>query len=281
VEQLGALEQAARLRVALRRILTASALVKGTRFAREIPNRWAAWEKLPAAELKTRLERHREERQKVLFRMTGLKIKGQDVGEADRRRLSRLDLELDLGEFEQVLRGYESQPWKGQPNTAASQRGAFRGVSVVFGALLFHAQSERIGQVSDSWPSLPPVRLETLDLVTGDWQAVEQAAAPLLEKRNTVAAGKRKLRKLRELAQVYRLQQRLTESAYFRHEWLVESITSPVDPDSLLQVRARLTQSLLSAGRSLFRARGEILDTWLYFQMLRLELHDDLGLPAR
>jgi hypothetical protein len=273
-------EHAPKLRGVARRILTASALVKGTRFARVLPGRWAAWEKLPAPGMADRLRRTQDQRHKLWELQIDLRLQGRELGEADQQRLHELELEMDLGPFEQDLRRYEGQPWKGQANSAPMQQQMFWRLSYAFEALLYYAHAERIKQVRESWPALPSVRLEKVDLVTGDWKAVEQATTPLLEKRKKVAAGKKNLRKLRELAHVYRLQQRLIEISYSRYERIFAIICGPVRPDNL-RGDAELMRSLTSAAQSLVRARRQLLSMWIQFQMAQLDLEDDLGLPSR
>src|SRR5205807_2634699 len=120
--------QVARVRGELRRIFTSSAIVRGTRFRTRVETTWRAWEKLTAAQIRTRLARYREERRRLLGKRTDLEEKGQALGTADRRRLDELSFELDLGDFEVVLREYESQPWRAlpEPQRRRAQQAAFR-----------------------------------------------------------------------------------------------------------------------------------------------------------
>jgi hypothetical protein len=151
-----------------RRILTESPLVRGTNFAREIENRWAAWERLTADQLTTRLADLADERRRLLDRRADRQLKGVPEPVEETRRLAALQSEIDLGVFERAVRVYVAQPWlkeEGVPARAAVQAAAFRDVSNAFYQLILEGRNERLEQARRQWPKLPSVKIEGADLL--------------------------------------------------------------------------------------------------------------------
>jgi len=177
-ERFGDQRFVAQVRKELRRIFTTSALVRGTRFRTEIQGRWSAWEKLPGEEIQKRLARYREERRQLQAKRDELETKGQVLGEADQRRLNEVESEIALGEFESVLREYESQPWAkvADPNLRQKQREAkFRAVINAFILVLADARSERIEQLRRQWPDLARLCVGGVDLLKADLDDAQTA----------------------------------------------------------------------------------------------------------
>ncbi len=172
-------EQVGNLRREIRRIFTSSAAVRGTRFRTEILSRWAAWEKLSMEDLLKRAAAYREERRRLLEKETDLKAKGQELSAADRQRLNTLDFEIDLGDFERVLRGYEAQPWAKAPaaQRRRAQQTAFRYVETAFDAVLLEARNERITALRGQWPDLARLCVGGVDLLKADLAEAEAAVA--------------------------------------------------------------------------------------------------------
>jgi hypothetical protein len=81
----------------LRRLLTTSAMVRGTRFRTRIEAAWAAWERLSADQLRQRLADYREERRRLEDKQTDLQARGQALSAADQRRLEEVAAEIALG----------------------------------------------------------------------------------------------------------------------------------------------------------------------------------------
>jgi hypothetical protein len=174
----GTPELAPTVRRELRRIFTTSALVKGTRFRTDIEADWGTWEKLSADELQKRLTSYREERRQLLARQTDLQTKGQDLSPVEQQRVDTLNFQIDLGEFEAVLRDYESQPWKKVNNPEVQrqqQRALYRYVVNAFINVLIKPRNERIVQLRGTWPDLAKLCVNGVDLLKADLDQAENA----------------------------------------------------------------------------------------------------------
>jgi outer membrane protein TolC len=174
----GTPEMLARVRGELRRIFTTSALVKGTRFQKEILGDWSAWEKLSANELQKQLAGYREERRRLQERQTELEAKGLALSAAEQQRLSRLNFEIDLGAFESTLRDYESQPWNKvtEPELRRQQQQArYRALVNAFVLVLAEARTERLEQLRRQWPDLARLCVGGVDLLKADLDEAETA----------------------------------------------------------------------------------------------------------
>lgn len=150
-----------------RRLLTESALVTGTDFAANLPNRWGAWERLTPDALGKQLLKLGVDRQQLLDRRADRLAKQQPEDAAETARLAQLEAEIDLGNFEQALRFYEARPWLNQPGPlrGAAQSGAFRDVFNGFYQLILVARNERLEGIRRLWPQLPGVTVDGTDLV--------------------------------------------------------------------------------------------------------------------
>lgn len=176
----GAPEMVGRVRGELRRIFTSSAMVRGTRFQAEIEARWGTWEKRSARELDKRLSAYKEERRQFLDRQTDLETKGQKLSAADQQRLDTVNFEIELGEFEKVLRLYESQPWKKLADAEARRRrqqSIYGDVVPAFIIVLTEARNERMRQLHDQWPKLKRLCVQGVDLLKVDLEDGEAAAS--------------------------------------------------------------------------------------------------------
>jgi hypothetical protein len=174
----GTPEQVGRVRAELRRIFTSSALVRGTRFATQIVTSWGAWEKLSADQLQARLKDYREERRQLLGKQADLQAMGQNLNEADVRRLEEVESELDLGTFEDTLRNYEAQPWKkvADPQLQRRQQQAlYRYVVNDFDNVIIRARNERIVKLRGMWPELARLCVGGVDLLKSDLDEAETA----------------------------------------------------------------------------------------------------------
>jgi outer membrane protein TolC len=174
----GTLEMVPRVRQEMRRIFTTSAVVKGTRFRTEIETSLGTWEKLAAEELQRRLAELAAERRRLLDRKTDLESKGQSLSAAEQQRVDTLSFEIDVGQFEKLLRDYESQPWKNEANEGVRRRQqqlSFRYVVSAFINVLIKARNERIEKVRSTWPDLAKLRVNDVDLLKADLDEAQAA----------------------------------------------------------------------------------------------------------
>ncbi len=176
------IEQAPKLRAALRRLFQSSALVRGTPFARTIGGEWAPWEKLTAAELAARLDALQKEIKKLLDLQAELQGRGQPMPAAESARLRQLTAELDLGTFERLLRQYEAaytengQPKKPAPADERRRINQFQGVLSAWSKVLVRARDDRWANVRSDWPELPRVCVDGVDLIKDDLDRAEETA---------------------------------------------------------------------------------------------------------
>ncbi len=275
-------EKAAKLRAKLRGIAASAAIVEGTTFRTELPRRWATWEKLSPKELAERLRKDAEERRKLLDARAAAEAEGGAPKKAEERRLRELAAEMELGQFEEALKLYEAEPWRklARAELRERQQGAMlRTVLAHFIAVLGEASDQRLEAWRKTWPNLPPVVVEKLDLLACDREKAERAVAARFDRPEAAVAGKSKLRKVRALAEAYRLQQQLFELAHFQVQGPKDGLASPFPRGPVGEAgSSALARRLLDAQRSLARARGQLLSTWVEHQMARLELYRDLRL---
>jgi outer membrane protein TolC len=177
----GGPEQVAQVRGELRRIFTTSAIVRGTRFRSRIEASWGAWERLSADELRRRLADFGEERRRLLDKKTDLETRNQELGAADQQRLNTLEFEIALGQFEAVLREYESQPWRNAATPEQQRRqqqAGFRYVVNAFILVLADARNERVIQLRNQWPEFARLCVSGVDLLKAD---VDEAQALVVQ----------------------------------------------------------------------------------------------------
>jgi hypothetical protein len=165
-----------RLRADLHRLATTTPLVAGTTFRTRIPGKWADWEKLMLAELRERQRRLAAEKKKLLDLQAERLGKGTNLTAAELKRLAEVLFQINLGDFEGLLREYESQPWNRLPDEAARQQAKvilFRSVIGAFVQVLVEARNERLEIVAKQWPELPRVCVEGKDLLKTDLEEAE------------------------------------------------------------------------------------------------------------
>jgi hypothetical protein len=158
---------AAQLRPRYRQLLTDSALVRSTPFAKTIGPRWAEWEKLTADQLTKRMADVAEKRRKLLDQRADRLLKGTPESPAETRRIEALDDELDLGTFERAMRGYEAQAWLKEQGLARAtvQAAAFRDVFNAFFQLILEARNDRLEEIRRQWPALPSLMVDGVNLL--------------------------------------------------------------------------------------------------------------------
>jgi outer membrane protein TolC len=165
---LGSVEPA-RLRAQLRRLVQEAAITRGTQFQQTFPARWAEVERISADELAARLRRISAERRRLLDRKADLERAGQTLPDADQKRLTQLDQDEEVAEFEQALREYEARPWMNDPIEARRpqiQVTRFRIVINAFDLVMGQARNERLEALRTSWPPLPSTCVNGTNLLS-------------------------------------------------------------------------------------------------------------------
>jgi outer membrane protein TolC len=98
---------------------------------------------------------------------------------------------------------------------------------------------------------------------------------------NILLDSRTDLRNLRQLAEVYALQQRLVELSYAQVDNARQTFTAPPDPGSARGAAgdaAALTQQLVTAQTTLLRAQNNLYTTYTSYLTARIELYLDLEL---
>lgn len=294
--KMGSIEDAAKLRPALVKLLTTSALVKDTSLPKRIRKDWDEWEKIDNIEkVEERISKVEEDHGDLYGRLGELAGKGKELPQADRQRLEDLSFARDLGHLEYSLRVYEKQPWKDLKEERRRRREKDKGYHRVarYGDALFNnAFLERFHQLHQSWPKLVPIRFNDMDLLTLDQDKAEQTVNAMLKTPDAQRAGRSKARQLFALAAVYRFQQRLFHLSQTHKENIVfqqagsARTGSSVSPPRLVGPVAQRPQlsdpyaaePFLRAQASYAEAREQLLQTWIDYQIVRLDLYADLGL---
>jgi hypothetical protein len=168
-------EHTADVRARLEHLFAATDIVQSTTFRLRLPGQWAEWHKLSDNELRARLQSLGGERRALLEARTNAEQAGKRLSGLKSKRLDEIESSIDLGSMEQVLRAYESEPWQGQGDVERRQRqrvALFQVVVNSFALVLGEARNERLQKLRQSWPELPRLLADHVDLLT-----VEEAEA--------------------------------------------------------------------------------------------------------
>jgi hypothetical protein len=168
----------AEFRARWRRLLTETPLVRGTQFARDLPGRWEAWQRLTNDELVRRLADLADERRGLLDRRADLQARGRPEPEADTRRVNRLTADLDLGAFERAVRAYEAAAPRKDAGADALRAAAFRDAFNGFYQLVLEGRNERLAGIRREWPRLPAAVVNGVDLLA---VPLDDAAATVVQ----------------------------------------------------------------------------------------------------
>jgi hypothetical protein len=168
-----------KMRAFLLEVFSKDPLVQGTEFRNKAAGTLARWSKDKGQDLKKRLRELGEERRRLLDLKTKLEMERKVLPAADTRRLEETEFESDVGGLEEALRRYESQPWQGLKDEA--KRRQLRATEFLILAreaqvVLVWARRERLVKLRTLWPTLPPVPLQDLNLLTADVNLAQQEA---------------------------------------------------------------------------------------------------------
>lgn len=291
--------EAAKMRPAVVRLVTESALVKNSTLPKRFRVRWREWEKIDDLNtMREQIQKNEEAINKLRDRQW--KDTLTPPSEGDRQRLDDLVFETELGNLQYYLRSYERQPWGGIKDHMRSlnqKREILHSIGEVLVHKLFgRAYMERLTRLYDSWPDLDPVRLKDVDLIACDREQAERSVASLSKTSEAQWTAKRKVRRIRTLAEIFSIQRQLFQLALVRRGQLKEAPRSSAAllPDHVPEGRgwegsvgsrrprtalSFAPEAMLKAEASLTQTKRQILQTWIDYQMVRLDLFSDLGLP--
>ena len=156
-------EPAGAMRKRWQSLFTTSKLVQGTAFLKNINERWGLWAPgtLTDQQVRDRLSKLRDERRKLLDARADRELKKIPEPPAEIARLAALDADFDLGDLEQKVRIYESQPWAKMTGTQRelTQSSAFSESYNAFYLVILAARNDRLETVHQNWPQLAPLQL--------------------------------------------------------------------------------------------------------------------------
>lgn len=169
----------ARVRDAVKRLLTELPIVRGTRFREEVLGRLGELERLPIDQLQARIDRLIAEQRELVRQRSVLEKDKRPVPPELDAQIAALDYPIDLALLEKALRGYEAQPWRtigqGLPEAdrrlrqEAARADMLRAVVGPFLRVVAVAREERIGQIRETWPKLPSACVNGVDLLAANF----------------------------------------------------------------------------------------------------------------
>lgn len=186
IDKLSELKNPLELRPRLRKLLTGHKLVRGTNFKSTFEKRWQEWKVLsPDTQRKNKAgETYLQEGEltRKLMRLdtqfknlrANLEKEEFEQGKTDEvrhKQLEALSKLVSVGWLEKSLRDFEAQPWLKAPNPIEEKIAKLRIGSIVRNAaaqLINEAAEERLDKLRSSWPDVPPVLVEGLDILTAD-----------------------------------------------------------------------------------------------------------------
>lgn len=238
-----------KMREALLSLYTTDKLVRGTKFRKEIIPVWDSWRKLSNKEINARIQQLNVERDKLLDTKTDLEMKGTELPAPDLARLREIELGLDVGHLEEVLRRYEQRSWEKRPKDqqTADRLRQFRLAAYSAQIVLVAARNERFDTVSTLWPELPPAPLPDCggsgpDLLTIDVNEAQDLAVEAAMKNRVDLMNARA-----EVVDAWR-QLRVTANALmgiFNVGFHLDSTTPPIGANPLAFASQRTNAELI------------------------------------
>jgi hypothetical protein len=157
-----------------------------------------------------------------------------------------------------------------------------------------HAYIERLHHLEQSWPALAPVKIKDVDLLACKRDKAEETVTSLLKTPDAQREGRKRIRHLRTQAESYPIQQRLFQLVFLLREDKAKWPSAPPPdhagdillPESIGPVVQRpsradpdlATELLLKAEASSAWIKRQLLQTWIDYQIVRLDLYADLGM---
>jgi hypothetical protein len=150
------------------RLLTESSLARGTSFAQQYRKTAEELRGLTDDALARQLADLLERRRKFLDARADRLLKGQTDTPAQEAELDGLENRIDRLRFEQALRRYESQPWRGAAadRQAGEQARLFAAAFQAGFLVASQIRNERLEKLRTEWPDLPLLTVDGVNLLT-------------------------------------------------------------------------------------------------------------------
>jgi outer membrane protein TolC len=175
---LDTIEDAKKARAVVREVLTTSELVKGTKsFRVDFPKRWAVWEGLNKKEIEDRRDKLKIELNKLLDQKAQAEI-GKGIWTRElQARLFEVRADLRAGDLETSLRKL-AEPIKKAVDPKVQGVAELRlDVKDMASLILFEAVNEQLVLLRDTWPTLPPVAVAGVDVLTAELETAQEIVA--------------------------------------------------------------------------------------------------------
>ena len=161
-------EPAADLRGRFAKLLTESALARGTPLAKDYPTTAADLKATKPEDLTKRAAELTARRRKLLDAKAERQSKREPEPEVELRAIGAIDAELDRIAFERELRNYEAQPWLKAPaeKRVAEQAVAFRAAVEAGLIVAIQTRNQRLDAIRAEWPNVPQLLVDDSDLLS-------------------------------------------------------------------------------------------------------------------
>jgi hypothetical protein len=165
------------LRAEIQSLVFNSKMTRATKeFRAKIADRWDRWRRLATEELRAELKRMAEEYRELDVRQGAAEARNESLPPAEQARMDSLRQEMALAQLELSLRNYEA--------FRLQKEGTPRGEAVLyeeavnnFMRVMNEARQERRKLVQSSWPALPAVAVDGVDMLKDDLDRAQTAAA--------------------------------------------------------------------------------------------------------
>ena len=157
-------------------VLNSSVTRATKKFRESIKGRWDRWKALSTQQLEGDLKRMQEELRALQVEEARFQARNQEVPSDQAARLEALPRDIALGHMELSLREYEASRAK-KENTPRGTAVLFESVVNNFIRVMSEAREERRDLLLESWPKLPGVTVEGVDLLTEDLDRAQTIAA--------------------------------------------------------------------------------------------------------
>lgn len=149
------------------RLLTESSLARGTTFSQQYRKTAEEIRRLSDDALAGQLANLLAQRRKLLDARAARLLKGQPEAAAQTAEMAAVENRIDLLRFEQALRRFEAQPWRGLPadRQASEQANLFSAAFQAGFLVALQVRNERLEKLRTEWPVFAPLTVDGVDLL--------------------------------------------------------------------------------------------------------------------
>jgi hypothetical protein len=145
-------------------------------FRAKIPGRWDRWRQMTTEALRAELKRLADEYRTLDVKEAAAEAKNEKLPPADKARLEALGPDIALGQLELSLRAYEAFPQQ-KDRTPRGEAVLYEDAVNNFMRVMNEARQERRTVIRGTWPALPPVAVDGIDMLRDDQDRAQTAAS--------------------------------------------------------------------------------------------------------